>query len=361
MTHSFFANMGGFVIETEPKYAGEKEFLRESPPVTLNSKGVLFLAQHGLLSDIRREIIEDKSKADYIGKSLAILQGLWLVIQCIARLVAHLPITQLEIITLGHVFCALMMYAFWWHKPLDIKIPLAIIHPQIRQMAAWLADASYSPRCPRFQRSHASNRPHFLFEELSNVHREMSEAAISQFGLQERFNNIEMISANNSNWDKMSIDKISVLMTTIPYDDNVDATSTEIKAWLAISLLSSCYGGLHVAAWFSLFPTALETLMWRLSSVCVASAGFVLGGLGQLGYPVWLFICALDNVSKDLRALLYFPCAMLTVGYFAVLVCFCFGYACSRGFLIIEAFISLRRLPVTAYSTPEWTQLITHL
>jgi hypothetical protein len=36
-------------------------------------------------------------------------------------------------------------------------------------------------------------------------------------------------------------------------------------------------------------------------------------------------------------------------------------YVFSRCFLVVEAFISLRRLPTTAYSTPSWTQYLAHL
>ena len=237
MSHSFFTNMGEFVIETEPKYPGEKEFLRSSPPVTLTSNGVLFLAQHGLLPDIRRESIDDKSKADYLGKSIAILQALWIVIQCIARLVARLPITLLEIITLGHVFCALVMYSFWCHKPLDIRTPWAILHPQIRQMTAYLTNAP--DPIQRFQHSSHdcdpddSVQPRPTDEELRNVHQEMSQEAVSQFCLTQSVNKYEMISSGNPNWDRRSIGDFWTLITTAKGDEQDPfVTSSEVKRGL---------------------------------------------------------------------------------------------------------------------------------
>jgi hypothetical protein len=36
-------------------------------------------------------------------------------------------------------------------------------------------------------------------------------------------------------------------------------------------------------------------------------------------------------------------------------------YVFSRSFLVVEAFISLRRLPTSAYNTPSWTQYLAHL
>jgi hypothetical protein len=37
------------------------------------------------------------------------------------------------------------------------------------------------------------------------------------------------------------------------------------------------------------------------------------------------------------------------------------AYTPARMFLVVEAFISLRALPIKIYQTPDWTQLIPHL
>lgn len=44
-------------------------------------------------------------------------------------------------------------------------------------------------------------------------------------------------------------------------------------------------------------------------------------------------------------------------------LCFVCGaaYASARIFLVVEAFISIRQLPVAAYCSPGWTQVIPHL
>lgn len=70
---------------------------------------------------LTKEDIEDKSKSDALAKGLVIIQTLWFIIQCIARGVQGLSITELEIVTLA--FCSLngAMYFFWWHKPLDVQ------------------------------------------------------------------------------------------------------------------------------------------------------------------------------------------------------------------------------------------------
>jgi hypothetical protein len=79
-------------------------------------------------------MITDKSKADPIDKSLVCVQAGWLIVQRIARLAAGLPIILLELATLAHCLCALVMYALWWHKPLDITEPVLLDHPNIRHV-----------------------------------------------------------------------------------------------------------------------------------------------------------------------------------------------------------------------------------
>src|SRR5690242_21711382 len=49
-----------------------------------------------------------------------------MIIQCIARLQQNLPVTLLEINTIGHVICAFALYILWWNKPLDIKDPYIV-------------------------------------------------------------------------------------------------------------------------------------------------------------------------------------------------------------------------------------------
>jgi hypothetical protein len=68
-----------------------------------------------------KESIDDRSKSDAFTKVFAIVQSSWLIIQSIARVSAGLPITELELATMAYVFCALIMYVFWWHKPFGVE------------------------------------------------------------------------------------------------------------------------------------------------------------------------------------------------------------------------------------------------
>ena len=45
---------------------------------------------------------EDKGKSDWLVKSLVLLQTSWFVLQSIGRSIEYLPVTHLEIMTLGY-------------------------------------------------------------------------------------------------------------------------------------------------------------------------------------------------------------------------------------------------------------------
>ncbi|CAI4214332.1 unnamed protein product [Parascedosporium putredinis] len=64
--------------------------------------------------------IEDKSKGSMLAKSLVCFQAAWFCIQCLTRFGQKLPVSLLELNTLGHAICTLLIYCMWWEKPLDI-------------------------------------------------------------------------------------------------------------------------------------------------------------------------------------------------------------------------------------------------
>ena len=77
-------------------------------------------------STITEGVIRDKSKGDGIGKTLVLLQASWFVAQCIDRAMRHLPVTRVEMATLGHTAFMSSIYVFWWNKPVDVRYPITL-------------------------------------------------------------------------------------------------------------------------------------------------------------------------------------------------------------------------------------------
>jgi len=70
--------------------------------------------------------IRDKGKADVLTKVIAIIQTLWFVAQCVARGFEHLPLTELEVVTLAYTTVNVFIYHFWWDKPKDVECPVRV-------------------------------------------------------------------------------------------------------------------------------------------------------------------------------------------------------------------------------------------
>ncbi|KAF2026849.1 hypothetical protein EK21DRAFT_17165, partial [Setomelanomma holmii] len=109
-THGQYALMGGFVFDFS------KSRTRSTPKgaeqLTLMPSGLQRLAEHEphLIPDISRSAISDKSKADSFSKTIVCLQALWFSAQCVSRLAAERPISLLELNTLLHALCCLIVY-----------------------------------------------------------------------------------------------------------------------------------------------------------------------------------------------------------------------------------------------------------
>ncbi|KAI4253668.1 MAG: hypothetical protein LQ352_003556 [Teloschistes flavicans] len=138
LVHGFYALMGGFTMTSNGP--GATFLPRDLTRVTLTSSGLRFLLQHEpqALPDITAEQIRDKSKADGLKKTLVCAQALWFCIQCITRLSQSLPISLLELNTVGHALCALVIYLSWWDKPLDIGEPTLISDSKYHPILAYM-------------------------------------------------------------------------------------------------------------------------------------------------------------------------------------------------------------------------------
>ncbi|KAK7060121.1 hypothetical protein VNI00_000885 [Paramarasmius palmivorus] len=74
--------------------------------------------------------INDRSRADAITKSIAIVQTIWFLFQVGARAIQGLAITELEIITVGFAILNFATYVSWWYKPLRVQRPLRVYWKQ---------------------------------------------------------------------------------------------------------------------------------------------------------------------------------------------------------------------------------------
>ena len=130
--------MGGYAFETTSE--NEKEFVTGSPKLVLTRIGLNYMIEHGVgrLPVLSAGDIKDLGKADSVAKGLVCFQATFIVAQSIARCMLHYPVSLLEINTVGHAVCALLMYGFWFRKPKDVRTQQGIRFERSDDLAAFL-------------------------------------------------------------------------------------------------------------------------------------------------------------------------------------------------------------------------------
>jgi hypothetical protein len=138
MSQAFFVGMGGLELEFEDcteilgRDCGSNSSFKSNYASCFNSNYALSVFQRAVqlkkleVKSISAEDIRKRAKTNYIVKALVCLQALWLVAQVIGRAVAQLPITTLEVVTVGYVVCALITYFCSWHKPQDAEVYILV-------------------------------------------------------------------------------------------------------------------------------------------------------------------------------------------------------------------------------------------
>lgn len=110
MAHAFYVIMGGY-----------NACNKSGPLYPMTPEEVISLVEAGKLTPPTDDELSNQSKGDFLSKGIAMLQTLWFVVQCITRLIEHLPLTNLEVMTLAYTFMTMAMYVAWWNKPLNIS------------------------------------------------------------------------------------------------------------------------------------------------------------------------------------------------------------------------------------------------
>jgi hypothetical protein len=341
MTHSLFANMGGFVIrfnvdrlensindtatqttnqeqsadvqhhdlvsnssgvgfsnpdmeKAQVKVAAadraERDNLTQlySNPSHLNGLQLVELRRSGLLLRlpyITIEEINDKSKSDSLVRLIAVAQIVWTVMQIIVRAVRHLAISQLEIAVIAFAVCAIITYALNWSKPKGVQVPCTLLQ----------------------YRNEIPDRICALLDKPG----EDGTSVLTLLG--------HIFTRDKQNPGG-------------PLSNHSNVHSQNSNFWGSL-VAAMVFGVLHLAAWNFIFPTKTEKILWRVASLfCTAPL------LWSLGF----FIIALVNELRKNKAPSRWE-------YFNVIYCFGFIvlYIFARLILIVEIFRTLCFLPLT--------------
>jgi hypothetical protein len=448
MTHGFYAGMGSYYIDVDLP-----DDLSWKPPrrAYLTANGLEYLIEKGGLSLPPKETIAERSKSDALAKSLVCLQAGYIIVQCISRLSSGLPLTFLEINTLGHVLCALIMYSFWFHKPQDLTLSIALESSFAKQLGNWYAccfdhytnielcdlyrtlfdrakiarpSKVFGSQCPPLtstQTTATALREQNVFEGfpqesdvailggddcilLLQVYGDSDEVSkqIHRSDLLNMFTAVYyadypdpvpkyILGNSRVRRHEISVYSLQIIerlfeTKTEPLNYKPGLLEEETSNWpstgpfsshtflppLAIAISTALYGGLHAASWHSFFPTEVEKWFWRVSSIVIAASGLTFA-YGMVSYRLYSNITLYDyeHPAKRVAGALGWVMDLLSLDgsdfkvwtVFGGIVHLSLGTCCviSRLYLVVESFISLRKVPVEVYQTPDWTQWIPHL
>jgi hypothetical protein len=264
MTHAWFVQMGGFAIQNS-----------EGTVRSLGGRSFLHLLSAGALAlpNTTKIEIEEKSKGSGIAKTIACIQILYLAANLLGRAIQHLPVSTLELFTLAMVIMTLMLYALWWSKPLDVRVPIIL-------------------------ETKASDKE--VLKKMVNI-------------------------GSRSDWN---VPGKSLLSS----DEDVGNGSRTGRFIQVVAMIA--FGACHLIGWAFDFPTEVEALLWKIASVCCL----------VLPLAVMFVVSTLPDIYED----------------------WCFGllvplYVLVRLYLIVEVFVSLRKVPAGVYQSVQWSQYLPHI
>ncbi|KAH9959090.1 hypothetical protein BC827DRAFT_527183 [Russula dissimulans] len=325
LTHGFFATMGGFI-----EYEGNQPIRVLLP----NELGSYSLTGNGDFPRISKKEIQDKSKGDFISKAVVILQTSWFVMQCIARGVQGLPITELELATIAFAGLNFVIYVLWWDKPLNVECGVRVYRKRITDSPVddghvsltagfWVALGDALSKFPA-----AIVRGPFKDLDMLDLDEWPWLARVFVWPVIKPFFAIIL----GSDRDKVDEKRVS---TFYPCDWG-DIT---YGPFLVI-ITASAFGGIHCIGWSFTFPSSIERTLWRAASVSITSVPF----------PLALPTLLADHVPDRLANMTLFLCGLQL-----------FLYVLSRFVLLVLPFLCLRSLPPTAYHVVHWTSFIPHV
>jgi len=327
ITHGFFATMGGFM-----EYDGNQP-IRVLLPEQLESYS---LTGNGDFPRISKAEIEDKSKGDAISKGVVILQTGWFVMQCIARGVQGLPITELELVTVAFAALNFVIYLLWWEKPQNVQRGVRVY--QKRRTEEGVDDGDVECTVG-------------FWAALGDALSDLPAAIVRGPSVNE--NDFDSWLARVLTWPFLKPFAVLCSFGNNEHEKRVDTfypdqwvTTSQGFSFLLVGTITLFFGSIHCIGWSFNFPSSIERTSWRLASLSITGIPILFPPLVFLGGKV-------EDVLFKRRFGEF--CTPLT------LVLLLFLYILSRLALLVLPLLSLRSLPPAAFHVVHWTSIIPHV
>jgi hypothetical protein len=329
--------------------------------------------------------IQDKSKSDGLANTFVFVQSVWFIIQAIARAVANLPVTKLEIVTLAYIVINFTICMVWWGKPRNVNRPIRVIRKPIASTKdantandssntananntgntnATIANANANVNA-NTNGSSAGNATNANGTVGSNGITEVTDSTDKKDPETPEDGDKDKEGAKGKDKDEKgskdhhdadwgmaweyvigaeddSVDMSKLKQVPTFYSGRPKGKNLWIPNTLA-PLIGIVFGGIHCIAWSFAFPSYAEQILWRVTSLSIV--GFFT--LIALSVAVGM---ALRRVQVDV--------SLVAQAILPVIVAL---YAAGRLISLTIGFTTLRSLPVEAYQIVHWTNYIPHV
>jgi hypothetical protein len=373
--HAFFLIMGGFMLHERGK-----------PVRVLEAQELEELWEAGKIKwpTVTEEEIADRSKGDYLSKTIVLFQTTWFVGQCIARGAYGLTVTELEVVTVAFASLTGVVYYLWWDKPLDVRcsIPVDLLDGHLGEIAGDIEKEETSPQ--------SIPSPTTSVEEITEIDKSVvvnpnppptvpiqvdtstpdpTPNRIQQFrafrrGACEEYGTLcglayvfigfplkKILLAVRDMDECQTLEDKTLRVPTFYSSPNDDDPNSD-KTTAPVICVATVFGAIHCIAWSFHFATLQERWVWRISAILVSSlpilfllVTLILGGLNAENNMTWkkILMCLMGS-----SALLVWA-AIIPL------------YLIARIALLVLPFIALRALPPGAYVQLDWLSFLPHI
>ncbi|KAK4993829.1 hypothetical protein LTR50_000042 [Elasticomyces elasticus] len=338
--------MGGFVLYS-PSWT----------PFPVDAKQLHYLVMKGYVPypKLTKEAIDDRNKVDTA-----------------LRVVTRLALTTLELTTAGFIFCTLVTTYCWAHKPADITTPISLeTKVSIAEILIDAGDAAKEPYS-RTPLDFVGRKEWSWSQYWSFWMHSTSDFSQRLFGL-----------------------RISFAPQMRPINRFPNDTFLRIpwRVVPALIFLDMVYAAIYLSSWNFWFPTPIERVLWRVSTLSIMSciiayclieafAFFLVPmirralakytprvfkkphlnrhrrwvGRRQESSRLHAWAAYMRNNSPQQDPNLTVPLlALIPISMTGVV------YWCARAYILVDGFLILRALPPSAYETVNWSAYIPHL
>jgi hypothetical protein len=319
------------------------------------------------IPSITQKEILDRSKGDSLSKLLVIIQLGWFMLQCAARAVQRLVVTELELVTLAFSILSIVTYVMWWYKPLHVECSIPVPVPRDYEEAKQRIDKAKEEDVLGSRRAFA-----LLLSVLTPVESAIRAASYHREPPKKKdglWAKVRYWVSRGARHAFLPIGWLVVNCVSMGWSERVDAAADQSAmrvstfhagrveyadgplCGVAATTIAVTFGGIHCVAWSFVFPSRGEQMLWRTSSLIIVAVPMlylvVFGFLslcfstGRPRLPAWL-----KSLLKKVFGIYFFSSAIL--------------YTLARISLLLQPFLSLRSLPPGAYQAVNWTTFIPH-